>query len=198
MSHLVGAILLAIGTTYLILGNLPRPVAAWSFAIFGLAAIFLFTSSTIYHWGSAQNQWLQRIDHSAIYVMIAGSYTPIALLALPAPQKWIVLTLQWGLAIFGVVFTVTRDKTPTWLRLTLYLVMGWMLLAFVQPLLSSTTWQTIAWLFGGGITYTIGSIIYATKKPVLWPGKFSSHELWHLFVLGGAACHFAMMLKLAS
>ncbi len=193
----MGAILLALGTVYLVLGSLPSPVATASFTVFGIAAIFLFTSSTIYHWGSEERTWLQRLDHSAIYVMIAGSYTPIALLALPNPQNWIVLVLQWSLAIFGVVFTVTRKKTPTWLRLTLYLVMGWMLLAFVQPLLNHTTLYTVVWLFAGGFVYTLGSIIYATKRPNLWPGKFSSHELWHLFVLGGAACHFAMMLGLA-
>lgn len=195
-SHLVGAVLMAIGTIVLVIGSIPNPVAVISFAIFGLAATFLFASSTVYHSLSLKHAWLQRMDHSSIYVMIAGSYTPICLLALPAPQKWVVLGLQWGLALFGVLVSATRDKTPTWLRLLLYLGMGWMLVFVLGKLDSRLTSQTMGWLFAGGLAYTIGSVVYGTKRPKLWPGKFSSHELWHLFVLGGAACHFVVMLGL--
>lgn len=196
ISHLAGAILIALGTVFLVLGNLPTPVAWISFIIFGAGAVFLFSSSAAYHWGSENKTWLQRLDHSAIYVMIAGTYTPISLLALPSPEKWIVLASQWALALTGVLVTVTRDKTPTWLRLTLYLVMGWMVVAFLSSLRSLAPVQTIAWLFAGGLAYTVGAVVYATKRPKLWPGKFSSHELWHLFVLGGAACHFMVMISL--
>ncbi|ARU40133.1 hypothetical protein CCB80_02860 [Armatimonadetes bacterium Uphvl-Ar1] len=196
ISHLVGAILIAIGTIVLVIGSLPSPIAAFSFVVFGLAAIFMFTSSSLYHWLKLDYQWLQRMDHSAIYVMIAGSYTPICLLALPTPQKWIVLGLQWSLALVGILVSATRDKTPTWLRLTLYLTMGWMLVAVIGNLFQVISPAAIAWLVAGGLCYTIGAVVYGTKRPKLWPGKFSSHELWHLFVLGGAGCHFATMVYL--
>lgn len=193
---MVGAVFMAVGTIVLVVGSIPNPVAILSFIIFGLAATFLFTSSTVYHSVSLDRAWLQRMDHSSIYVMIAGSYTPICLLALPEPQKWIVLGLQWGLALFGVLVSATREKTPTWLRLLLYLGMGWMLIFVIGHLDPRITPQTIAWLVAGGLAYTIGSVVYGTKRPKLWPGKFSSHELWHLFVLGGAACHFVVMVGL--
>ena len=197
ISHLVGAVLMGIGTVVLVFGAVPNPVAIAAFAVFGVAGIFMFTSSALYHWLRLDHQWLQRMDHSAIYVMIAGSYTPICLLALPKPQGYIVIALQWSLALFGVVVSAVRDRTPTWLRLTLYLVMGWMLVAVFGPLVQSVTPAAVAWVVAGGLCYTAGAVVYGTKRPKLWPGRFSSHELWHLFVLGGAGCHFATMVCLA-
>lgn len=194
-SHLVGAVLIPLGTAYLLLKAHTTPEFI-AFAIFGLSATFLFASSTLYHWGPEDKPWLQRLDHCAIYVMIAGTYTPISIFGLPSPANWLVLTLQWTLALIGVTVTITRDKTPTWLRLTLYLAMGWMIIAFITPFKNNSSTQALTWLFAGGIAYTLGSVIYSTKKPTLWPGKFSSHELWHLFVLAGATCHFIVMLNL--
>jgi hemolysin III len=196
ISHLVGAAILAIGTVVLVIGALPSPIAILSFLIFGLAAIFMFTSSTLYHWLKLDHAWLQRMDHSAIYVMIAGSYTPVCLLALPEPQKWVILALQWSLAAIGVIVSATKEKTPTWLRLTLYLTMGWMLVAVFGTLLDVISRAALIWLVAGGLSYTIGAVVYGTKRPKLWPGKFSSHELWHLFVLSGAFCHFGTMICL--
>jgi len=194
ISHLIGAVFIGIGTIFLIFGAIPNPLAIVAYIIFGLGGIFMFTSSTLYHWLKLDYQWLQRMDHSAIYVMIAGSYTPICLLALPKPEGYVVLALQWTLAIFGVIVAATREKTPTWLRLTLYLGMGWMLVAVFGQFVKVVPPAAIAWVTAGGLSYTIGAIVYGTKRPKLWPGKFSSHELWHLFVLGGAGCHFATML----
>jgi hemolysin III len=197
LSHLIGAIFIGIGTLILIMGSISNPLAIFSFVVFGIGALFMFTSSTLYHWLKLEHQWLQRMDHSAIYVMIAGSYTPICLLALPKPEGYIILALQWTLAIFGVIVAATREKTPTWLRLTLYLGMGWMLVAVFGPFVRVVPPAAITWVTAGGLSYTIGAIVYGTKRPKLWPGKFSSHELWHIFVLGGAGCHFATMLYLA-
>jgi len=138
------------------------------------------------------------MDHCAIYVMIAGSYTPIALLALPNPTQQVVLAIQWGLALIGVVVAATREKTPTPLRLTLYLVMGWMIVALIPQLRMGMPVSGIAWMVAGGVSYTVGAVVYASKKPTLWPGKFGFHELWHVFVLGGAICHFVVMAILSS
>lgn len=193
LSHLAGAVLIPAGTLALILANPHHSIA---FAIFGLAALILFVSSTLYHWAPAEKSWLQRLDHSAIYIMIAGTYTPIALLGLPSPQRETVLIFQWTLALIGVLLTLTREKTSTLLRLTLYLTMGWMVLPFLTPLRTSISPQAINWLFAGGLAYTGGAIIYATKHPDPWPTKIGSHGLWHLLVLTGAICHLVVMAEL--
>ena len=198
LSHLAGAILLGLGSIVLVISAISDPMAALAFAIFGLGAVFMFTSSSLYHWLKLDYQWLQRMDHCAIYVMIAGSYTPIALLALPSPTQLIVLAIQWGLAVIGVVVAATREKTPTPLRLTLYLVMGWMIVALIPQLRMGMPVSGIAWMVAGGVSYTVGAVVYASKKPTLWPGKFGFHELWHVFVLGGAICHFVVMVILCS
>lgn len=196
LSHAAGAVLVGAGAFALAILAWADPAAAWSFAVFGLGAVFMFVSSALYHWLKLEHQWLQRMDHAAIYVMIAGSYTPIALLGLPAVAGWVVLALQWGLALVGVAAAATKDKTPTPLRLTLYLVMGWMIVVLVPQVLAATSLATVAWMVAGGVSYTVGAIVYASKRPQLWPGKFGFHELWHLFVLGGAACHLAVMVTL--
>lgn len=195
-SHLAGALLSALGMIYLVITHLTQPTALISFLVFGLGCIFLYTSSTIYHWLSLDRPWLQRLDHSAIYVMIAGSYTPICLLALSEPTKWIVLSLQWGLALFGVILSLTRDKTPTPIRLTLYLVMGWMVIAFTGDFLANSGLTPLIYLFAGGLAYTLGAVVYSTKKPNPLPQSFGSHGLWHLFVLTGTLCHFGVMLTI--
>lgn len=196
LSHAFGALAALIASVALVLRAPDQPLALVGFIVFGLGCLFLYSSSALYHWASLDHKWLQRLDHCAIYVMIAGAYTPIALLALPPAERITILSLQWALALVGVIVSATRDKTPTLLRLTLYLVMGWMALALINTLYRSTDLVTVLWLLAGGVAYTVGAIIYATRKPTLWPGKFASHELWHLFVIAGTACHFAVMFRL--
>lgn len=197
LSHLVGAILLGLATLILILLDPTSPVRVTGFLVFGLAGVLLFASSAAYHWAPATLNWLRRLDHSAIYVMIAGTYTPISLLVLPAPQKWWILALQWILATIGVVVSATREKTPSWLRLSLYLVMGWMVMGVFPAFVSHANPAVVGWLFAGGLAYTAGAVVYAIHKPDPWPQKFGFHGLWHLFVLGGAGCHLALMFNLA-
>ena len=196
LSHFVGAVLALVGTGYLVYthGFLVGPTIALS--IFGVAAMLMFGASSLYHWTPMVKPALRKFDHSTIYLMIAGSYTPMCLLSLSGQLRWVILGLEWTLAAIGIFAALTMDKPPTWLRLTLYLVMGWMILpvlGFVSRGIPSTA---IAWMVAGGLFYTVGSVIYAIKKPNFWPGVFGFHELWHLFVLGGFACHFAMMTQI--
>lgn len=195
-SHLVGSVLMVLGVLYLLASREPSLVGTSSFLIYGSMCTFLFIASTIYHWTKTAKAGLQKMDHCAIYLMIAGTYTPVSLLAIGGTTGYIVLAIQWLLATIGVVATLTMTKPPTWLRLVLYLVMGWMVLPFVGVLLTKIPAIAIWWMIGGGLSYTVGTVVYASKRPKLWPGKFSSHELWHLFVVAGAACHFAVMLYL--
>lgn len=193
LSHMAGAVLAFFGMMVLVWASWGE-VRAWgSFLVFGLTAVLLYSASGFYHWASDDRVWLRRFDHAAIYLLIAGSYTPVALMALPGWLMWGVLGSQWGLAVVGMVVSLTREKAPTALRLTLYLVMGWMILPFSGWVAAGSSWSVLWWMVAGGLFYTVGSVFYASKRPRLWPGVFGFHELWHLFVMAGTACHFGMM-----
>lgn len=192
-SHFSGAVLVLLGAIALCIAFWHKPVAVVSFTIFGVGAAFLYAFSAAYHWTPSSKEWLQRMDHAGIFIMIAASYTPVCLLALPSPQRWIVLGIQWTLALGGLALNLARGKPPTWVRLVLYLTMGWMALPLLPNLLQTTSVPAIAWLLAGGLTYSIGVLFYASKRPILWPGKFSNHEVWHIFVLVGTLCHYSMM-----
>jgi hemolysin III len=136
------------------------------------------------------------MDHAAIYCMIAGTYFPVAIFGIEGPLGIGVLVVQCLLCAIGVTTTIVMDKPPTWLRLVLYLAMGWMMLPFVGILVPKIGTVAVIWMFAGGLAYTVGTVVYASKRPKLWPGKFSFHELWHVFVLVGAVCHFMVMTYL--
>lgn len=194
-SHLIGAVLAIIGAAYLVMKSLPSPVALTAFLIYGLAITLLFASSGIYH-AVHGGKWLQKLDHCAIFVMIAGSYTPVALIGVPGPLGTTMLVLEWTMAAIGLVATLVFGGGPTWLRLSLYLAMGWLAVFALRPLSTALTPSGLTWLLAGGLLYTVGCVIYASKRPKLWPGKFGSHELWHLFVLAGGGAHYMVMLAL--
>lgn len=196
LSHAAGAGVVGLGAFTLAVLAMSSPLAAISFAIFGLGAVFMFTSSALYHWLKLEHKWLLRMDHAAIYVMIAASYTPIALLGLPLASGIAVLCIQWIMAMVGVLISATREHTPAALRLPLYLGMGWMIAFLIPQVVAQTSAATLAWMIGGGLFYTVGAVIYAAKRPNLWPGRFEFHELWHVFVLGGALCHLVVMITL--
>jgi hemolysin III len=198
LSHLMGAIFVLLATGYLVFLGRHNPVAWISFLVFGAAGIYLYTASSIYHWTKTAKNGLQKMDHTAIYVMIAGCYTPVCLIALSGPTGWAMLAVQWLLAITGVVLTIVLAKPPMWVRLVLYLVMGWMVLPFASQVAQRSSTAALVWMLAGGLAYTIGTIIYASRRPALWPGKFSSHELWHVFVMAGTLCHVMTMRGLVT
>ena len=193
-SHLLGAVLAVLGLAYLVLKN--GAPSALAFLVYGFGTSFLFISSATYHWTKVAKPGLQKMDHSAIYVMIATTYVPVALLGIGGKLGIGIIITQAVLCTIGVISTLLMTKPPTWLRLVLYLVMGWMMLPFVGVLIPRIGTVAVIWMFAGGLSYTIGTVVYASKRPTLWPGKFSFHELWHVFVLVGAACHFAVMTYL--
>lgn len=197
-SHFVGAVAVLLGVIGLCVAFWSQPLAVVGFIVFGLGTAFLYSSSAAYHWTPRPILALQKMDHSAIFAMIAASYTPLCLLALPSPVKWAVLGLQWGLALVGILVTTLTQKPPTWFRLVLYVSMGWMALPLAPMVLEAAPVQALIWMVLGGLAYTIGIIFYVNKKPILWPGKFSNHEVWHLFVMAGTCCHFVMMWWIAS
>jgi hemolysin III len=139
---------------------------------------------------------LRVFDHAAIFVLIAGTYTPITLVSLRvvAPVwSWALFGTVWGLAVLGVLFKLFWIGAPRWLSVALYIALGWMAVIAVAPLLQALPLGAMLWMLAGGLFYTVGALIYATKRPDPWPRTFGFHALWHLFVLAGSASHFMMV-----
>ncbi|ADV66929.1 PAQR family membrane homeostasis protein TrhA [Deinococcus maricopensis] len=176
-----------------------RHLPLWPFVVFGLSFIALYASSATYHSLRVSERallWLRKLDHSAIFLLIAGSYTPIAYFGLHGDWRWRVLWLVWGIALAGITLKLVTMRLPRWVSTALYLGMGWIALAFVPQLARNLPVGAMVWLGIGGLLYTVGAVIYGTKRWNPRPGVFGFHEIWHLFVLGGSTAHFVMMLNL--
>ena len=162
---------------------------------FGLSALLMFTTSVLYH--AARNpRWrlvLRRLDHAAIYLLIAGTYTPFTLGVLKGAWGWSIAGVVWGLAVLGMVFKTTRlgfrfHKTSV----LLYVAMGWLVIVAIEPLMGALDRFELAWLVAGGLCYTGGVAFY------VWKSRPYTHAVWHLFVLAGVACHFVAVLSVTA
>lgn len=191
-THLAGAGLAVVGAAFLVtqasLAGDPWKIV--SFSIYGAMLVALYVASSLYHSvrGRAKAV-LQKFDHCSIYLLIAGSYTPFALVSLRETGGWTLLGAVWALALIGIVQEIWLAKGARVLSLVIYVVMGWLALLVVSPLLLALTPAGFAWLAAGGVLYSVGIIFYVADRR--WP---HSHGVWHLFVLGGSACHFFTVL----
>ena len=161
------------------------------------ATILMFTVSATYHrvhWKSATAQkWMKRADHSMIFVFIAGSYTPFALLALPPDDGHLVLCIVWGGAIAGILLKMCWPSAPRWVGVPLYLMLGWVAVGFTTTILHNAGVAAMVLLFVGGALYSIGGILYALKWPDPWPSTFGYHEFFHACTAVAAICHYIAM-----
>lgn len=188
-SHLFGAIISIIGLIFLIL-KAKSVIDIVSVSIFGVSLILLYTSSAIYHLLNVSEKAtliLRKLDHIMIYVLIAGTYTPIALGPMIGPWGWSIFGVVWGLAIIGLFMTIFWMNAPRWLSTGNYLLMGWIVIIAIYPMIvvfkENNSFNSLIWLLLGGIAYTIGAIIYGLKWPKLKNKYFSFHEIFHLFIL---------------
>lgn len=192
ISHLVGAVLAAIGSVLLIVlaARLGDPWKIASFSIYGAMLLALYVGSTLYHSvrGPAKDA-LRKFDHCAIYLLIAGSYTPFVLVTLRGAWGWSLFGAVWCLALLGIVQEVWFAKGARLLSLAIYVLMGWLALVAIVPLISALTLAGFAWLAAGGLLYTTGIIFYVRDEKMR-----HGHGVWHLFVLGGSACHYFAVL----
>lgn len=199
-SHLAGVLLSIVGLIVLLLLSSGEPWRTTSFAVYGFTLILLYTASTLYHSlhvGERWVLWLKAFDHSAIYALIAGTYTPITLVTLQSESPawgWTLFGLAWSFALFGIIVKLVWLSAPRWLSTGLYLLMGWMSLIAIVPIVRTLPAGGLFWLLAGGLFYTSGAVIYGLRRPNLVPGLFGYHELWHFFVLAGSISHFFMML----
>lgn len=187
ISHLAGAFLAIGGTAALVVMASLRG-DAWkivSFSIYGATLILLYLSSGLYHGVRNVNAVLRKMDHSAIYLLIAGSYTPFALVTLRGPVGWTLFGLVWGLAVAGIVIEFRLADRRRILPVVLYLLMGWLVVFALKPLLRALPLNGFWWLLAGGLLYTGGIVFYALEGKLPY-----SHGIWHLFVLGGSITQF--------
>ena len=188
-SHLAGTLLAIAAATALIVYGASKG-DTWkivSFSIYGATLISLFGFSTLYHStrGMAKRVF-RKFDHSAIYLLIAGTYTPFTLVTLRGPWGWSLFGVVWGLALIGIIQELTIAKGARWISLAIYIIMGWAAVVGVVPMIDALTWRGFAWVAAGGVVYTAGTVFYIfDEKYRHW------HGIWHLFVLAGATIHYA-------
>lgn len=174
-------------------------VKATSMAIYGGALAGLFLASSVYHFfdlGERGNRWLRRLDHVAIFLLIAGTYVPILVHYLDGTWRVALLAVVGGLAAAGVILKLLWIDCPDWLGTGLYLGLGWLVVIPAHRILPQLSAGALAWLVVGGLAYTVGAVVFASRWPDPWPDRFGHHEIWHFFVLAGAGSHFAFVYSL--
>ena len=200
ITHFIGMVMAVFASVPLLIRAAAQPQKIYIIAmsIYAASLILLYAASTTYHTfdiSEKTNTILKKIDHMMISVLIAGSYTPVCLLALKGRIGIILLSIVWAIAIAGILIKAFWVYCPKWVSSVLYIGMGWTcVLAFTQ-LLDNLSPAAFGWLLAGGIIYTVGGVIYALKLPLFNSRhkNFGSHEIFHLFVMGGSACHFIVM-----
>lgn len=196
LSHGVGLLCAIAATPVLIVSAVERGTASdvVGSSVFGATMVLLYFTSTSYHAApvSRFKERLRRLDHAAIYLLIAGTYTPFTLGVLAGPLGWTLLGVVWGTAALGVCYKLTAGVQYPRLSTALYLIMGWLIVIAIRPLVLGMPFPGILWLVAGGIAYTAGVGLYVSRRIPY------AHFLWHLFVLAGSACHFLAVLFYAT
>lgn len=198
LSHGLGVVLSVAALVVLLVLARGRAWHIVGFSLYGASLLLVYLSSTIYHSlrvGPRVHERLQILDHSAIFLLIAGSYAPICLVSLRGPWGWSLLGAVYGIALVGITIRLLWQGAPHYVRVLLYVAMGWMSVIAWGPLRAGLAGPGLAWLVAGGVVYSVGAVIYALDRPHLGPGRFSAHDLWHILVLAGSACHFMVMLR---
>jgi len=196
LTHLGAALAAAIGLgvlLYLGRSSLPKQVAL---LIYGCSLVLMFSSSAAYHLVKSKPQVIQtlrKLDHLAIYLLIAGTYTPVCLHFFSGAWRWGMLGTVWGMALVGIVVKLFVINAPRWLTAGVYLLMGWLAVLAIQPMLAGIPPAALVWLLLGGLFFTIGAVIYITCRFNFVPGVFGFHEVWHIFVILGCLSHFILI-----
>lgn len=188
---------IAAGTVLIILAQ--GAPAKWASAVFMATSLLLFGNSALYHrfdWGPRTKIVLKRIDHANILLLIAGTYTPVAVLALPPSKGILLLCLVWGGALLGIAFRVFWINAPRWLYVLIYLLLGWAAIMYIVDLVHANVAMMVLILVGG-VLYSIGAVVYALKRPNPLPGRFGFHEIFHTLTVLAFLCHWAAALLIA-
>ncbi len=193
------AFFIALGACILLIAKSSNSVTTIASLTYSFGLLLLFGVSACYHrlhWEPRERALMKRLDHSAIFLLIAGTFTPICLLALSEVEGQQLLVLVWSVALLGILQSIFWVKAPKWFTAVFYVGMGWIIFPYLSELKLSIGSDSLALLGAGGFAYTIGALIYATKRPKLTPNVFGYHELFHLMTIIGAAFHFMVVYRL--
>lgn len=200
ITHFAGCIMAMLAALPLLIKAAREPgrIHMIAMSIFILSMILLYAASTIYHTIDSTekvNRRLRKMDHMMIFILIAGSYTPICLITLKGQIGFWLCAAVWAVAIIGIIVKACWINCPKWFSSVIYIGMGWLCVFAFVPIVNSLSRAGFGWLLAGGIIYTVGGIIYALKLPIFnsHHKNFGSHEIFHLFVMGGSICHFIVM-----
>jgi len=189
ITHGIGAVLSLAALIAMILaaGSASRIAAV---TVYGITLLLLYSCSTLYHalTNHAAKRVFRVLDHSAIYLLIAGTYTPFTLITLRGSWGWALFAIIWSMALSGIVFKIFFTGRYQFLSTAIYVAMGWLAVVAIRPLLHALPWSGFLWMLAGGLSYTLGVIFYA------WKARYA-HPIWHLFVLAGSACHFYAVFR---
>lgn len=191
--HGSAALAALVGTIYLVARTWGDTAALVGSVVFGIALLAMYTVSSLYHsvpWSEIWKTRLQRVDHSMIYLVVAGTLTPIAIGGLNGAAVWWCLGLVWAIALIGIALKFVMPRVSTKLSVTLQLVMGWTVILWLPQIWTSLGTGAIVFIAVGGLCYTAGTVIFMTKRPRLFPRSFSYHELFHVLVVLASVFHF--------
>ncbi|TEB10428.1 hemolysin-III related [Pelotomaculum sp. FP] len=197
-THLITFALSLAGLVYLVIVSRSSAAKVATMATYGATVIILFGASSLYHWIRTSPRKvviLKKLDHAAIYLLIAGSYTPVFFYGLSGGWKWAMLAVVWFLACAGIILKMWYINAPRWVSTSFYVGLGWIALVPFIQLVRNLPSGAIALMVAGGVFYTVGAAIYATKWLNFFPNRFGFHEIFHLFVMAGSITHFIMMAR---
>ena len=200
LTHFIAMLTAMVAATPLLIkaASVPGTMHLKALSVFIVSMILLYAASTIYHTldiSASVNRRLRKLDHMMIFILIAGTYTPVCLIVLGNRMGYALLGLVWGIALVGIVINAFWISCPKWFSSLIYIAMGWACVLAFSQIVQALPPAAFGWLLAGGIIYTIGGVIYALKLPIFNSKhkNFGSHEIFHLFVMGGSLCHYVMM-----
>lgn len=195
-THLGAAIAAFIGLGLLLIIARENLWKQFSLMVYGFSLTLMFSASAAYHLPKARPQvilWLRKLDHAAIYLLIAGTYTPICLNLFTGFWKWGMLAIVWSFALIGILIKMFFINSPRWASAAVYMIMGWLAVIAMGEIITTMPAGAIFWLVAGGLVFSLGAVVYATKIMNFKPGVFGFHESWHIFVILGCLCHFILI-----
>ena len=199
LTHLLGALASVFGMVALLVVVWGDPLSVFSFGVYGLSSVLLYLASSLFHGlkvGPERRRLLLKLDHVGIFALIAGSYTPLALISLKNHSTslgWTFFFVVWGFATLGIVFKLRWLDAPRWLSTLFYVLLGWAAVFAMPSVAQALSVWGVSLLLLGGLLYSVGAVVFVLQRPNLYPGILGHHELWHLFVLAGGACHYLML-----
>lgn len=196
LTHFFAAVVSFLGLAFLLVKGWGDGLKTAAFLVYGISLIFMFSASAAYHLTNSSGKviaFLRKMDHTAIYLLIAGSYTPICLIFFQGFWRFGLLSVVWAFALIGIIVKLFTIRAPRWVTAGIYLVMGWLCVTAIGEMRRTMPQGALVWLVIGGLFYTVGAVIYITKKMDFKPGIFGFHEVWHIFVILGALSHLLMI-----